>query len=176
MNNTQIIEQISKSNRYLSICKRYTQVDAYELYNEFLISIFKTDNEKLIALINSNRFDSHCRNVIYWMATKSNNKLHYTPKKQIKTVSFQDACFVDFATKDDTESKINKELKLKAIQEVIDNEAYWYNKRLYELFTSGMTIHQIKVKTPIHRRNIEPIIKDFIKEVKTKYETLCTQL
>lgn len=87
-----------------------------DLFQEFLLSLLETDEDKLIEIMNQGKFISYCSTKIHWL-----NKRRYRDKKYLNSknvlVERNDLCELNFDIKDesynfDIDMKFEKVVKL----------------------------------------------------------------
>lgn len=87
-----------------------------DLFQEFLLSLLETDEDKLIEIMNQGKFISYCSAKIHWL-----NKSRYRDKKYLNSknvlVERNDLCELNFDIKDesynfDIDMKFDKVVKL----------------------------------------------------------------
>ena len=87
-----------------------------DLFQEFLLSLLETDEDKLIEIMNQGKFISYCSTKIHWL-----NKSRYRDKKYLNSknvlVERNDLCELNFDIKDesynfDIDMKFEKVVKL----------------------------------------------------------------
>ena len=161
------LNRIAKNNKYLKICRKYCPHNYKDLYSEFLLIM----SEKPLNFFKSlnNREDKYCLNVIYTLNKPDSSRFNRIKKNQKLNIPIH-LYHVDMKYDISTNNLFKQ-----ALQNVLANETYFYNRRYIELLLEGYTKKDIHIKTRklLPLKEIYRVCNLMYDKIRTEYNELC---
>lgn len=161
--------KIANNKDFYNFCRKINPLNFKELYSNFLYKMANKPNQFYNEF--KGNLTSYCYSTII-MENKPNADLKRLNKMDKNTQSIE-------VLKDVLLENKTKENYFKlSLKKAIEQEDYWYNKRIFEYFAAGYSAHDIHklTKNKLHIKEIYRVREILKKKTLIEYKKLCKTL
>lgn len=164
MDKSNILDKLARRKEYLNFCKAKNPQNYKDIYSEFLYVLVRKDESFF-----DQHIDKKCYSIIKYLSMPNSSVRSVSAKERVTDYG------VDLNQFENIPTTLTPQQK--AVEMVIDQEEYWYNKRIFELILQGYSLTSIRrlTKDKIPYNELLRVKKLLKNKIKKQYKILCSK-
>jgi hypothetical protein len=158
------LDKLARRKEYLNFCKAKNPQNYKELYSEFLYVLVRKEDSFF-----DQHIDKKCYSIIKYLSMPNSSVRAVSAKERVTDYG------VDLNQFENIPTTLTPQQR--AVEIVIDQEEYWYNKRIFELILQGYSLTSIRrlTKDKIPYNELLRVKKLLKNKIKKQYKILCSK-